>query len=141
MASIKPPAPRPCESCPYRRDVPSGVWAPEEYAKLLDYDKLTGEQPTQAFLCHQQNGRVCAGWLGCHLKAPRGRDLLSLRFLFRSSDDWLAMEEILDYKSPVPLFSSSREAAEHGLTEVDNPDYDAARIINKIVSHRAQEDA
>lgn len=36
----------PCHSCPYRRDVPSGVWATEEYDKLLPYDADTASQPS-----------------------------------------------------------------------------------------------
>jgi hypothetical protein len=31
-------AARPCASCPYRKDVPSGIWAAHEYTKLLAYD-------------------------------------------------------------------------------------------------------
>ena len=27
---------QPCSSCPYRKDVPSGVWAHHEYEKLRD---------------------------------------------------------------------------------------------------------
>lgn len=41
----------PCSSCPYRRDVPSGVWHREEYEKLLQYDDSTEILP--AFMCHQ----------------------------------------------------------------------------------------
>lgn len=26
----------PCETCPYRRDVPSGVWSADEYRKLIE---------------------------------------------------------------------------------------------------------
>nr|WP_280343300.1 DUF6283 family protein [Nocardia neocaledoniensis] len=37
MDKIGPPAPRPCVSCPYRRDVPSGVWDFGEYEKLRGY--------------------------------------------------------------------------------------------------------
>ena len=39
------PAKNPCGSCPYRKDVPSGVWAVSEYLKLVEYDRPTGEQP------------------------------------------------------------------------------------------------
>ncbi|MFD7961193.1 DUF6283 family protein [Streptomyces zaomyceticus] len=40
-----PPAPRPCASCPYRRDVPSGVWSRGDYVKLPLYDGPTWTQP------------------------------------------------------------------------------------------------
>jgi hypothetical protein len=65
VPKVQPPAAHPCGSCPYR-DVPSGIWAPEEYGKLPEYDRPTAEQPTQVFCCHQQPGRLCAGWCGCH---------------------------------------------------------------------------
>lgn len=55
---IKAPAKNPCGSCPYRRDVPSGIWSEEEYDKLPQYDLPTGDQPPNVFLCHQQNGRL-----------------------------------------------------------------------------------
>lgn len=65
------PAPKPCASCPYRRDVPSGVWHPDEYTKLRRYDEDTSQQPAGLFICHQTDAendarRVCAGWVGCH---------------------------------------------------------------------------
>jgi hypothetical protein len=68
---IHPPAPRPCDSCPYRRDAPSGVWAHEEYEKLRRYDAPTPQQSAGLFQCHQSDAnspgrRICAGWAGCH---------------------------------------------------------------------------
>nr|WP_239003987.1 DUF6283 family protein [Nocardia panacis] len=65
-----PPAPRPCASCPYRRDVPSGIWHESEYNKLRSYDLDTAYQPTALFECHQTEpdtpaARMCAGWVGC----------------------------------------------------------------------------
>ncbi|MGS2619304.1 DUF6283 family protein [Micromonospora sp. LZ34] len=65
-AGIRGPATAPCGTCPYRRDVPSGVWDAAEYAKLPAYDQPTARQPGGLFLCHQADGRVCAGWAGCH---------------------------------------------------------------------------
>jgi hypothetical protein len=49
--------------------VPSGAWVAEEYAKLPAYDRPTGEQPAGLFLCHQQDGRACAGWVAHGLAA------------------------------------------------------------------------
>ena len=114
MSEILGPAERPCGSCPYRKDVPSGVWHADEYAKLPKYDLPTPEQPMSLFLCHQQDGHVCAGWAGCH-------DTDEL-FALRLRQPELAPEErqkIHDYVSPVPLFESGQEAAEHGLAEYD----------------------
>lgn len=129
-----PPAPRPCASCPYRRDVPSGVWAAEEYEKLRAYDRPTMGQPPQVFLCHQKNrdaagGRVCAGWAGVH----DGAHLLALRFAVlerrMTPED---VDSTIDYVSPAPLFGSGTEAAEHGLAEVDAPGVRAVETMAKI---------
>jgi hypothetical protein len=131
MVSVKPPAPRPCESCPYRRDVPSGVWVADEYAKLPAFDRPTAEQPAGMFLCHQQNGRVCGGWAGCHDMA----NTLAVRL----ASLWLmpdVIDAICDYVSPVELWPSGAAAAEHGLAEVDAPSDDAAGLIDKLVRQR-----
>lgn len=130
---VRGPAPRPCESCPYRRDVPSGVWEASEYDRLPAYDRDTAQQPPGLFLCHQQNGRVCAGWVGCH-----GDQLLGLRLAAAtgamSSADLVAT---LDYTSPVPLFRTGAEAAEHGKAEIRTPRPAARRVIAKVSRRRA----
>lgn len=101
----------PCRACPYRKDVPSGVWSKEEYDKLPDYDKDTGEQPMASFACHATPYWICAGWATCH-----GDSLLALR-----------MEAIINGKrveipeETVPLFASGKEAAEHGKRDIENP--------------------
>lgn len=128
------PAKSPCGSCPYRRDVPSGVWAEEEYAKLPPYDaKSTGDQPAAAFFCHQQDGRLCAGWVATHDMAEN----LGLRLL--AATGAVAGDEIdaiLDYQTDVPLFASGREAAAHGLAEVEAPAGPAVRTIQKLERKR-----
>lgn len=130
---LRGPAPRPCDSCPYRRDVPAGVWADSEYDKLPHYDEPTYAQPPQVFVCHQQDGRVCAGWAGCH----DGVNLLSLRIAVLggalSSADY---EATVDYACPVPLFTSGQAAAEHGRAGVEQPDASARRVIAKISRRR-----
>jgi len=135
MSEVGPPAPRPCASCPYRRDVPSGVWAAEEYAKLRRYDAPTMEQPPGVFLCHQVNGRVCAGWASCH----DGDHLLALRIAVASggmsAED---MEATRDYVSPVPLFGSGTEAADHGTAEIDAPGPRAVQTMAKITRRRGR---
>jgi hypothetical protein len=124
-----PPLAAPCGSCPYRRDVPSGVWAPEEYDKLPRFDRETGEQPTSVFLCHQQDGRLCAGWVGCHdMDESLGLRLAVL--LGTISGDTHAAA--LDYSTDVDLFASGAEAAAHGLLEVETPSSRAVRTIQKL---------
>lgn len=56
--------PGPCMACPYRKDVASGVWAPEEYVKLTLYDAPTCGQPFQPFACHATPDKYCHGWGG-----------------------------------------------------------------------------
>ncbi|MFD7540214.1 DUF6283 family protein [Streptomyces sp. NPDC059819] len=133
-SSLRPPARRPCESCPYRRDVPAGIWASDEYAKLRRYDADTPDQPTGLFQCHQADAdsavrRVCAGWAGCH----EGGELLALRLaLLHGRIDIATFEAVVEYVSPVPLFSSGREAATHGESGIETPDEKARHLISKI---------
>lgn len=127
------PASRPCGSCPYRRDVPSGIWSPEEYAKLPAYDLPTGEQPHGAFFCHQQDGRLCAGWVGCHDMVNN----LGLRFVVLCGVITLAdRDAALDYTTDVPLFASGREAAEHGMRDVWNPSDRAQRVVARLATKK-----
>jgi hypothetical protein len=131
---IGPPAPRPCTSCPYRRDVPSGVWHASEYAKLPRYDAETGAQPRGLFQCHQNDSddsrrRICAGWAGCH----DGDELLALRLAVifgRISQE--TAQATVNYQSPIPLFESGAEAAMHGVRGINAPDSGALQAIEKI---------
>ncbi len=104
----------PCEACPYRCDVPSGVWDAAEYAKLPPYDAPTGEQPFQGFACHAGPEKFCHGWAVVHSSRGHEYDLLALR---------LIPAEVPE--PTVPLFASGSEAAEHGLREVDAPSTEA----------------
>jgi hypothetical protein len=96
--------------------VPSGVWAASNYDRLRAYDAPTGQQPPRLFLCHQNErdsaqARICAGWAGCHDAA----NLLALRVALVLDDiTAAAYEATVDYRSPVPLFDSGAQAADHG---------------------------
>lgn len=133
-----PPAPRPCQSCPYRRDVPSGIWAHEEYEKLRAYDHDTGLQPTGLFQCHQNDAgsdarRMCAGWVGCH-----GYELLALRLAFLAGRiDAATFEAAAGYQSPVELFTSGAQAADHGQAELQEPGVKARAAVEKISRRRS----
>ena len=130
---MRAPAPRPCESCPYRRDVPSGVWVEEEYHKLPLYDAPTYMQPNGIFVCHQNDGRMCAGWVGCHDMD----DNLAVRLAaIRGHMAPDTLDAVLNYQTDVPLFSSGQEAADHGMREIPNPGDGANRIITKITRRR-----
>jgi hypothetical protein len=123
---IKPPK-VPCGTCPYRRDVPSGVWHETEYKKLPDYDAPTYGQPQRLFMCHQQDGCLCGGWLLAH-----DRDnLLALRLHGRELDP-----SVWTYDPPVAVFQSGAAAAAHGLADVDNPSPAALRKIDGLIKQR-----
>lgn len=129
MTDLLTCAKAPCVSCPYRQDVPSGVWAPEEYAKLPQYDGQTWEQSPNLFLCHQKDGHLCAGWLATHDKDH----LLALRFHGAEVDP-----AVFDYTSPVPVFASGAEAAAHGLAEIVDPSPAAQKVIDQLTRKRAR---
>ena len=129
----QPPAPakRPCASCPYRCDVPSGVWDASEYAKLVDYDEpSTWAQPAAVFMCHQRDQRLCAGWVAVHDMA----ESLSVRI---AASTGLLDEQVLaivhQYSTDVPLFASGAQAAEHGMREIERPSHRAGETIRKII--------
>ena len=131
---IREPAKSPCGSCPYRRDVPSGVWAESEYAKLPRYDNAeTWTQPTGLFLCHQQDGRVCAGWAGCHDMEEN----LAIRLHAREMPEKV-WEAILDYRTDVPLWESGAAAAAHGMAEIETPSDKARRVVATIENKQAR---
>jgi hypothetical protein len=108
----------PCEACPYRRDVPSGVWDTEEYDKLRRYEGETWEQPPAAFSCHATPAKLCHGWA-----VVSGVDSLALRIAG-------CAHEIPEPK--VLLFGSHTEAADHGQRLVDRPPEGAVTMIGRL---------
>lgn len=127
MSEIKPPTSRPCGSCPYRRDVPSGLWDASEYEKLPKYDDMNDPESWSVFQCHQQNGHACAGWVGVHDM----ENSIGLRLAVSSETvkDW---DSFVDYETDVPLFDSGAEASEHGMREIDNPSPEGQRAIDRL---------
>lgn len=105
----------PCVTCPYRRDVPSGVWAREEYEKLPAYDLPTPDQPTGVFCCHTDPGRVCGGWAACH-------DLdHSLSVRVGTALGYLDAHALTTYTTTVPVWDSGLAAHDRGVADVDDP--------------------
>lgn len=132
MSQLIPRA-TPCASCPYRRDVPSGVWDRSEYEKLRGYDGDISQQVAAGafgvFHCHQGDGKVCAGWAGCHDM----HNTLAVRLAVAGRENVSALTA---YQSPVPLFSSGNEAADHGERETGHPDEKAIATISKVIRVR-----
>lgn len=124
----------PCASCPYRKDVPSGIWAAEEYQKLPAYDRQTREQPPSLFMCHQQNNSLCTGWLQSHANREHAYDLLSLR-LARNLDT-AEVSRVALMEPLVKLFKTGREAMRHGLKALRNPGKKAKQVMAAITRKR-----
>jgi Family of unknown function (DUF6283) len=124
----------PCASCPFRRDVPSGIWSRYEYGKLPAYDGTMAEQVAQGgdipFGCHQGAGNeLCAGWAG--FRDPH--DLIALRLGVTAGRMDPA---VLSYSTDVPLFASGAEAAEHGERDIEDPSPEARSAVAKVVKVR-----
>lgn len=114
---------QPCSACPYRQDVPSGVWAYAEYEKLRLYDEPTGAQPFAFFACHATPEHGCHGWAVVHTSRGHAYDLLALRL----------------HGSPtvpepgVLLFASGNEAADHGQADMENPSPAATETADRLL--------
>lgn len=126
-------AKRPCGSCPYRKDVASGVWAPEEYAKLSEYDGDVPDQLMQGghglFLCHQNDGNLCAGWIACH----GAGNLLAMRLTKQEVDP-----KVWAYKTDVAVFATGAEAAMHGLLDIEKPGLKARKTMKGLIKKRGR---
>jgi len=118
----------PCGSCPYRRDVPSGIWTQHEYDKLPAYDADFPFQPQARFDCHQRDGNLCGGWLACH----GAENLLSLRLLAVIKPERLD-PAVFDYSTDVPVFASGSEARAHGIREIAKPKRRARKMVRGLM--------
>lgn len=116
-----------CTSCPYRRDVPSGVWAAHEYDKLVEYDLPTSAQPWGAFHCHATPETYCHGWAVCHSTRGHRFELLALRMAQINGH----FDGVLPEPDP-GLFSSGAEAAEHGKREIEQPSEAARDTVERL---------
>lgn len=114
---------QPCEACPYRRDVASGVWSLDEYAKLPPYDQETFNQPFEWFGCHATPDFLCHGWAVVHSNRGHEYELLALRLMH--------VEDPIPTPS-VPLFASGKEAAEHGIRALRRPGRKARQTIERL---------
>lgn len=77
------------------------------------------------FFCHQQTGHLCAGWVGCHDMRE------NLAILVHPAP--IDYDAVLDYVSPVALFGSGAEAAEHGKRDIHHPGVAARRKIGQLL--------
>lgn len=125
----------PCKSCPYRCDVPSGVWHADEYAKLPGYDGDIGDRLANGghalFLCHQKDDNLCAGWLATH--GPQ--NLLAMRLHQHEVG-----RETWDYETTVRVFGSGAQAARHGMAEIEAPGERARTTIHRLLRKASRSD-
>lgn len=126
-------APRPCSTCPYRKDTPVGIWHPEEYEKLRGFDADAFPPSIATFHCHQENATgvptACRGWVSCH-----GFDSVAIRLaVMRGS---LTVEQV-ESPCPVELYASGAEAAEAGLAGVPLPSAAAVKEMGKLARRGA----
>jgi hypothetical protein len=130
----------PCDSCPYRRDTPPGVWDRSEYEKLPTWDtdgNLTHEQTLEQissgiFLCHQfdpnaKQPTLCRGWLEVHQNNLAVR-MVMFRTDFRGHNE----------PTKIPLYQSGAEACKAGLKGVRKPSTPAKIVIEKITRKRSR---
>lgn len=128
-------SPAPCTTCPYRCDVPSGVWAAEEYEKLPPYDRPTTEQPAGLFMCHTTQVSFCTGWLQSHANREHAFDLLALRLNHRKLD-CEAVSKVASMTPLVRLFRTGADAARHGMKAILRPGRKAKAAIERITRRR-----
>ncbi len=119
MTTVRP---SPCDACPYRKDVPSGVWHHDEYEKLRPYDNPTPEQPFAPFACHATPKHYCHGWAVVHTNRGHEFDLIALR-----------IHPCHVPPAAVPLFESGNAAADHGQKDVKKPSPAAVKVSTTLV--------
>lgn len=120
----------PCASCPYRKDVPHGIWHPTEYAKLRTYDDGFQEIPALGvFLCHASNFKdrdsVCRGWLSVHC------DSVAVRLGVITGQ---IPPEAPFAKVKAKLFKTGKAAADAGMRAINRPGKAARKMIDKLGS-------
>lgn len=97
--------------------------------KLPGFDAPFTEQPPSVFLCHQQTGQLCAGWVGCHDMTNSLGLRMAVACQAITPEQY---DEALDYTCPVPLHESGAAAARHGMAEIEEPGERAQRTIGKL---------
>jgi len=124
---------QPCEACPYRRDVASGLWSAEEYHKLVLYDAPTWAQPPSPFGCHATPEFFCHGWAVVHTSRGDEFDLLALRFV-----QSMLKKRLVIPKPKVPLFASGAEAAAHGRRRLKRPSRKTRALGDRLIARYAR---
>lgn len=121
----------PCASCPYRRDVPSGIWHRDEYEKLREYDRDGSDgqiPPIAVFHCHKELDTkvptVCRGWLTVHSES------IAVRF---AQITGLIDPMAIYAKVKEKLYRSGNEAADAGEKGIKRPSRAARSMAEKLL--------
>jgi hypothetical protein len=129
-------ATKPCEACPYRKDAPKGLWAPQEFLNLVRNDHAMGN----AFGCHLNSAReeqdVCVGWLADQKRRGvpnvRQRLVLSGEMAPASSPPEVARFEAVD-ESDANLYESIDEMVLANLGKsFPSRNVKAKRLVKKL---------
>jgi hypothetical protein len=105
------------------------VWSADEYDKLPGFDLETWEQPPSVFMCHQQDGCLCAGWVAVH-DMPNN---MGLRLALATGMIDPEQAELVEaYTTDVQLHPTGEAAAEYGKSGVDLPGPAAIRTVQKL---------
>jgi hypothetical protein len=121
--------PEPCNTCPYRKDTPPGIWHQEEYKKLPRFDD---DSVIAIFMCHNagpkdNNNTVCRGWLSVHADSISVR-LEILRGRITPKQAYA--------KIKTSLYATGKQACAAGLKGYKRPSKRAIAAAQKIVNTR-----
>lgn len=123
-------APKPCNTCPYARSTPPGIWHPDEYAKLPTYDDDAAEPSVATFHCHQETAThvptVCRGWLYVHA------DSIAVRFAVVTGQLDLSDLPPASERDP-SLYASGAEACAASMAAIEQPPPAARRAQQRLV--------
>ena len=127
----------PCTSCPYRKDVPSGVWHFDEYEKLREYDNVeihadgSVQGALMPFLCHHTFDMpmetVCRGWLTVH------QESVAVRLAVLKGA--VTVEEVYA-EVPEKLYATGNEAADFGQKKIEQPSRKARTVISRLLRNK-----
>ena len=118
----------PCDTCPYRKDTPSGIWHESEYKKLPKWDDPTAF--AGIFHCHNQTESrqtVCRGWMEVH------HENLQVRLTIATLIDF---HERNEKPTTVPLHESGEAAMKAGIKRINNPSCKAKSKVEKLLRKR-----
>lgn len=123
-----------CDTCPYLRATPSGVWDVSEYEKLRAMDNREwGGAGNTIFHCHQENATgvptACRGWLWTH-GGNTGVRLAVMGGLVKG--DELPQEDEAHL-----YYETGQEAYEFGVKDIDAPSAEACKKIHRLVKKGA----